>query len=590
MAETRKYIAWLKGVRAKSVESGLGVANGSGDVINGTATARAVQAAIGNAQAELTKANKYAAQEAAQTNLAKIRSETGDFLNVVNTVLGSSYGSIEQFAANQIDVSRFYSMAPVAARVSPDFIDRDKLINILFTGQNSLKETAKLAGDTTTFQNLSLVQKGYGINTLVDDVGMLFGSFMDKASQTSGDAKANTALVDKMIVDLTNLINKGGAGLDPLELSVHRQTLQDIIDARAGKIPDVSDGFSSWDLANPYSSQYEAMTGKQQTAFTDIIGSVANDSAIVQDLGRGFVQSAVMGLDGKWHLGPAVNPAAGEASGLTTMINVNGKYIMAAVGGSIIQAPGAQAGTPNEDIGFFYDLGNGNFRVIVNGVSYKQNYNPFTGELSTANDFRAAYVPRINITTPYNSPAGQSSSVFIVPSGQVSDGAERGLGTSEDADKLFGSIRTRLDALKGDGITPDRYDQIRDSIINTARTSIVGTEWESQFDALFPTSTPANPAGDGSGKVPGTPNFNGGPGASKPGSMPSQFATPSSEAAFNTFRAGERDMATTTPAFTGEGFLNYTFRNTPIAASTNTSSLFKSTTIGGRSPASMIAK
>jgi hypothetical protein len=63
-----------------------------------------------------------------------------------------------------------------------------------------------------------------------------------------------------------------------------------------------------------------------------------------------------------------------------------------------------------------------------------------------------------------------------------------------------------------------------------------------------------------------------------------------SESAFNTFRAGERDMGTTTPAFTGEGFLNYTFRNTPIGANANTSSLFKSTPLGGVTSPNMIAK
>jgi hypothetical protein len=372
-----------------------------------------------------------------------------------------------------------------------------------------------------------------------------------------------------------------------LELAVHKQTLQDLIDARDGKTPNVQDGFSSWDLANPYSSQYEAMTGRQQTAFTDVINNIATDASIVKDLERGFVQSATMGLDGKWHLGPAVNPASGEASGMTTMINVNGKYVMAAVAGSIIQAPNAQDPTKLDDIGYFFDLGNGDFRVVVDGKTYAKNYNPFTGTTSTADDFRAAYVPRTNIVTPYNIPQSSSGATFVVPSSDLAAVTDQGLGSSNPMDAVFESLRSRLDKIQmGDGMTPDSFDRMRDSIINDARQSVVGTEWESQFDSLFPTSAPTTTTPGGSGRVPGVPNFNGGPGMSKPYPVQGPSFTPMSQSDFNTFRAGERDMTTTTPSFSGEGFLNYTFRNTPISTSSKTSSLFKSTPLSGLSTTS----
>ena len=99
------------------------------------------------------------------------------------------------------------------------------------------------------------------------------------------------------------------------------------------------------------------------------------------------------------------------------------------------------------------------------------------------------------------------------------------------------------------------------------------------FDQMFP-SIPTTPAGD-TGALPKPPSFSGGPGASLSARTPG--FTPMPQAEFNAFRAGERDLGFTPPpsaavapppSFEGERFLNYSFRNTPIAQSTQTQPLF----------------
>lgn len=579
-AASRRYIEWLKGVRSRAVEGGLATVNANGDVVNGTETARTIQSTIGVMQANLKSAANQAASEAAVARIDKIRAETGDFLTTVNTVLGSSYGSIEQFLSNQVDVGRFYAIAPVSARVSDTFIDQDRLINMVFTGQNSLSAAAKIAGGSdgsALHQTLTTIQKQYGINTIVDDVGIMFGNFLATVSKTRGDATANMAEVDKMITQLTDLINKYGGSLDPLELNVHRNTLQDLIAARDGKLVNVDDGFSSFDLANPYSSSYEAATGTQQTSFTNVINNIYGDANILKDLEKGFVQSAVMGLDGKWYLGPAVNPNA-KTGGMTTMINVNGKYMMVSVAGTPILAPDKQTQQP-EEIGHFYDLGAAGFVTVVNGVTYKANFDPFSGTTMTADDFRASYIGVSNTVTAAGQVTQQQDPTFTVPSSDVAPSAERGLGSTTPSETYFKSVQDRIDSIAG--VPESQYDRLYQQIISSARQGVVGTEYEAMFDQMFG-STPTAPA-DGSGALPGTKPtaFSGGPGATWSRRTPGY--TPMSQAEFNAFRAGERDLGFTQPSsaavapppsFEGERFLNYSFRNTPIAQSTQTQPIF----------------
>jgi len=93
---------------------------------------------------------------------------------------------------------------------------------------------------------------------------------------------------------------------------VHQNTLSYLEQAREGKIPEI-DGLTAWDLANPYSQEYNPATGQYSSTFEGVLNLAGGDAATAKEIESGKILSAYIGPDGKWKYGAAVNPDSTDA-------------------------------------------------------------------------------------------------------------------------------------------------------------------------------------------------------------------------------------------------------------------------------------
>ena len=459
LKQLRAFKIWASQQVDSMVESGLAQVNGNGDVISGIDAALDAQTKLNDAAKKITEASVIAAKEAATARLNTMNAESSNFLAKVNQVLGSNYGSLQEFAANQIDVNRFYSVVPSAVMNSDGFMNRDKLVNFMFGGGNSLLQAAKASG-SEQYKSLVELSKSYGRATLVDDAAILFSRWSDKTAVTNGEAIENTKILDQTIADYQKLINTYGSSIPADELLIHKNTLSYLQQARDGKVP-VIDGVTAWDLANPYGLQYDPATGQIKSAFEGVISLASGDAATAKEIESGKIISASIGADGKWKYGAAVNADGSEA--LTYLDLSTGKKRVIGVNGALI------IGEDEQDIkGTVYNLGNGDFIVKdANNKIYDRNYDPFSGETITFDQFKNKYIQRIASDNTSGTGGIIQDPRFIVGKAIISAEAEGKASTREDA--LTSGLDKRLEDLRNlKGVTPDAIERIASKEIETA--------------------------------------------------------------------------------------------------------------------------
>ncbi len=146
-------------------------------------------------------------------------------------------------------------------------------------------QAAKAAG-VAQYKELNKLSKGYGRNTLVDDAAILFSEWSDKTAVTNGEAVENTKVLDQTIAEYKNLLAQYGSSINPTELQVHQNTLSYLEQAREGKIPEI-DGLTAWDLANPYSQEYNPATGQYSSTFEGVLNLAGGDAATAKEIESG---------------------------------------------------------------------------------------------------------------------------------------------------------------------------------------------------------------------------------------------------------------------------------------------------------------
>jgi len=221
LAQLRVFRQWANGQVALMAAEGLAQVNENGDVVSGIDAALDAQTRINDASTKIKEAGAIAAKEAATQRLNSMNKDANKFLKQVNQVLGSNYGTLQAFAANQIDVNRFYSAAPSSVRGTDGFMNRDKFVSFMFGSGNSLMQAAKAAG-VAQYKELNKLSKSYGRNTLVDDAAILFAEWSDKTGATNGEAIENTKILDQTIAEYNNLIAQYGNQINPAELEIHK--------------------------------------------------------------------------------------------------------------------------------------------------------------------------------------------------------------------------------------------------------------------------------------------------------------------------------------------------------------------------------
>jgi hypothetical protein len=172
LAKLRVFRKWAANQVTAMAAEGLAQVNENGDVVSGIDAALDAQTRLNDVSQKIKDAGAIAAKEAATKRLNTMNKNANEFLKQVNQVLGSNYGTLQSFAANQIDVNRFYSAAPASVRGTDGFMGRDKFVNFMFGSGNSLMQAAKAAG-VAQYKELNKLSKGYGRNTLVDDAAIV---------------------------------------------------------------------------------------------------------------------------------------------------------------------------------------------------------------------------------------------------------------------------------------------------------------------------------------------------------------------------------------------------------------------------------
>jgi len=333
----------------------------------------------------------------------------------------------------------------------------------MFGSGNSLMQAAKAAG-VAQYKELNKLSKGYGRNTLVDDAAILFSEWSDKTAVTNGEAVENTKVLDQTIAEYKNLLAQYGSSINPTELQVHQNTLSYLEQAREGKIPEI-DGLTAWDLANPYSQEYNPATGQYSSTFEGVLNLAGGDAATAKEIESGKILSAYIGPDGKWKYGAAVNPDSTDA--LSYLDISTGKKKFIGVTGTAIVGLDPADDTKTVDKGTIYNLGNGDFMIRgLDGTLYKRNYDPFSGQVITYNDFKAKYTQRRAVSDTTGASQVVQTPEYVVGNLQINK-ADPNVTQAKDAltsglDKRIEDIRNNTD------ITPDAIDKIISREIETA--------------------------------------------------------------------------------------------------------------------------
>lgn len=472
LAQLRSFRAWAASQVAEMTANGLAQVNANGDVISGIDAALDAQNRINEASKKISDAGIAAAKEAATVRLNTMNANANAFLAKVNQVLGSSYNTLQSFAANQIDVNRFYATVPSAIRTSDGFMSKDSFVSFMFGNGNSLMAAAKAAG-SDQYNNLVALSKSYGRNTLVDDAAILFSDWSNRTAATNGQAVENTKILDETIAKYKKIIAQYGGQIPQDELLIHQNTVRYLEEARAGKIPEI-DGVTAWDLANPYSQEYNPATGQYSSTFEGVVQLASGDAVTASEVAGGKVLSAYVGPDGKWKYGAAVSIDNTEALGYLD-ISSGKKQVLGVSGAQIV---GTDPADKNKTIakGTIYNLGNGDFIIRDNdGKLYARNYDPFSGSQMTYNDFKARYTQRLAVTD--TSGASQVSQVpqYVVSNLNI-DQADTNVIDPKDA--LTSGLDKRISDLRDiTTATPDAIDRIISKEIESATGAFVNSPY-----------------------------------------------------------------------------------------------------------------
>lgn len=555
LKQLRTFKAWASQQVAVMVASGLAQVNDNGDVISGIDAALDAQTRLNDAAKKITEASVIAAKEAATARLNTMNAESSKFLEKVNQVLGSNYGSIQAFAANQIDVNRFYSVVPSAVMNSDGFMNRDKLVSFMFGSGNSLLQAAKASG-SEQYKSLVELSKSYGRATLIDDAAILFSQWSDKTAVTNGEAVENTKILDQTIADYQKLIDTYGSSIPADELLIHKNTLNYLQQARDGKVP-VIDGVTAWDLANPYGFQYDPATGQHKSAFEGVISLASGDAATAREIESGKILSASIGADGKWKYGAAV--AMDNQEALAYLDISTGKKKVLGVSGSQIVGLDPADDTKTIVKGTVYNLGNGDFIIKgVDGTTYDRNYDPFSGQKITYSEFKAKYTQRLASTDTSGASGVVQAPQFVVGAATIAKD-DANIITPEDA--LTSGLDKRISELRSiTNANPDSIDRIISKEIQTAAGAFANSDTAKVITSKYSSSIivpdVAGMRGTaGLGQVPSSIDFQRGDKlasyAFRNTPMASVFTPAQKQAAQNTFRAGERAPLGILPAPAG---------------------------------------
>jgi hypothetical protein len=455
LAQLRVFRKWAANQVTAMAAEGLAQVNENGDVVSGIDAALDAQTRLNDVSQKIKDAGAIAAKEAATKRLNTMNKDANEFLKQVNQVLGSNYGTLQAFAGNQIDVNRFYSAAPASVRGTDGFMNRDKFVSFMFGSGNSLMQAAKAAG-VAQYKELNKLSKGYGRNTLVDDAAILFAEWSDKTAVTNGEAIENTKVLDQTIAEYKNLLAQYGSSINPTELQVHQNTLSYLEQAREGKIPEI-DGLTAWDLANPYSQQYDPATGQYNSTFEGVLNLAGGDAATAKEIESGKILSAYIGPDGKWKYGAAVNPDSTDALGYLDISTGKKKFI--GVTGTAIVGLDPADDTKTVNKGTIYNLGNGDFMIRgLDGTLYKRNYDPFSGQVITYNDFKAKYTQRRAVSDTTGASQVVQTPEYVVGNMEI---AETDPNVVDEKDAITSGLDKRIDDLRRlPGAAPDAIDRI----------------------------------------------------------------------------------------------------------------------------------
>jgi len=553
LSQLRLFKKWAATQVTLMSAEGLAQVNENGDVVSGIDAALDAQTRLNDASQKIKDAGAIAARNAATKRLNNMNADSVKFLNQVNQVLGSNYGTLQAFASNQIDVNRFYSSAPASTKGTDGFMSRDKFVNFMFGNTNSLMEAAK-AAKSPQYKELNKLSKSYGRNTLVDDAAILFAEWSDRTAVTNGEAIENTKILDETIAKYKTMLAQYGASINPTELQVHENTLSYFEQAREGKIPEI-DGLTAWDLANPFSQEYNPATGQYSSTFEGVLNLAGGDAATAKEIESGKILSAYIGPDGRWNYGAAVSQDGQEA--LTYLDISSGKKKLIGVTGVTIV--GLDPLNEDETIskGIIYNLGNGDFIIRdINGTLYKRNYDPFSGQVITYNDFKAKYTQRRAVTDTTESPRPVTQTPEYVVGKLEIAGSDPNVVDEKDA--ITSGLDKRINDLRNlPGAAPDAIDRI------------ISKEIESSLGALGTSKDLNSISTKYSGSILAAPSTRGGSLALPPSMrdnyradeltsyafrntpIAGMFTPEQKQQAQNQFRAGERDSLGILPASSG---------------------------------------
>ena len=538
--QLRKFKSFLIRARSAVVSAGLGTVNANGDIIGGSNIALEIQKKIGEANAKLLTSGEAAVQEQAQTRVDNFNASTAGFLQLVNNTLGSSYTSVEDLMGNQLDLNRFYQIAPASVTNASDFIGQNELLNTMFGDNTSILAARKALAKTSDAANakysgLNSLSKNYGRNTLVDDAAILFDEWYRFNGSARGESISTTKKTNELIARYKNLLASYGKSIPAEELTIHQRTISLMEQAATGQVP-VVDGPTAWDLANPSAASYDTSTGAFQSVFGSTLKLIADDAFNAAEIAAGKIQLAGIGPDGKWEYKAAVDatdtgvlPIVDSSTGVTRLI--------AAVGVDLATPSTLEAGE-YDPVGKVYNLGNGNFVIETMDASnqmtmYARNFDPFSGKTMTYQDFQRRYTQRTAIGSSGGETGVNQLAQFIVPDGvgisaRVAPTSTRNDLITQNTDGVIDNLNANLD------ITPDSRDRIIASKVRNTLAAVAGTAFEEDVKFKYEKYTPmiADAA---------------------------SFTKSQKQDAQNAFRAGERD------AFKADAMAGFVFRNSPLA-------------------------
>lgn len=534
--QLQQFKKFLVGARRAVVSAGLGETNADGNIIAGSSVALNIQKAIGDVNGKMDSAGKTAQLQNAVDRINRVNNNSSGFLSLVNGTLGSNYGTLEDFAKNQIDVQRFYAVAPSAAMGSKDYIDQNSFLHVMFNGNNSILAARKALSSTSdsamaSYSSIVDISKKYGRNTLVDDTAILFADWFKTTGDSRGDTTLNTQKAQQIFDKYQALVDQQGANITPEELAVHEYTLSIMQSALNGDVTTI-DRPTAWDLANPDASQYDTGTSKYASQFSGVVQLIANDAVDARDIASGNIPVANIAPDGKWEFKGSVRADDPNSNVLPIIDTSSGRARLVAVAATDIVVPNSVDPNQITRQGKIYNLGNGNFIIQAeSGGYYEKNFDPFSGKTMTYGDFRNKYTQRVASGISTGDTTITQTPQFVATDSGVTATSGRPEPTSDLIKSMTAGIDARIESVRlNTNITPDSVDRIVGSTVWSAMQATKGTNYESDIAQRYSNI-----------QLPGI-----NPGSSTVGAVASPKDVQTS---YNDFRAGERADRLTAVAF-----------------------------------------